>query len=332
MAILRRRLVEEADPPICGVPTKLVHAFPTACAELARLGFVRLSVVARGVDTRRFDPARRDAALRAQWGAAADDPVLLHVGRIAAEKNLGTLFAAYEEARRRAPRARLVLVGDGPMRAELKARCPDAVFAGRRIGDDLARHFASADIFLFPSLTETYGNVTLEAMASGLAVVAFGYAAATEVLEHGTSGVLAAYGDDASFVSQARRSPPTARGPRRSARMRECPRSDAPGVKSCATSRRCSSPPRRPPTPARLQVTEAGSRSSVETGSYSGAGKASSARAITSGSRAIGSGSRAIGSPAGRSASGHRLGPAHGSMRPSKCSTTPVRYRPSRRS
>ena len=179
------------------VPTEALRS------ELARLGFVRLSVVARGVDTRRFDPARRDAALRAQWGAGPDDPVLLHVGRIAAEKNLCTLVAAYEETRRRAPRARLVLVGEGPMRAELQARCPRAVFAGRRLGEDLARHFASADIFLFPSLTETYGNVTLEAMASGLAVVAFGYAAASEVLEHGASGVVVAYGDDASFVSQA---------------------------------------------------------------------------------------------------------------------------------
>ena len=179
------------------VPTEALRT------ELAHLGFVRLQVVARGVDTQRFDPARRDPALRAQWGAGPDDPALLHVGRIAAEKNLGTLAAAYEETRRRAPRAKLVLVGEGPMHAELKARCPDAVFAGRRTGEDLARHFASGDLFLFPSLTETYGNVTLEAMASGLAVVAFDYAAAAEMIDHGTSGVLVAYGDDASFVSHA---------------------------------------------------------------------------------------------------------------------------------
>ena len=114
-----------------------------------------------------------------------------------------SLLAAYEQARRHAPRAKLVLVGDGPMQAELKLRCPDAVFAGRRTGEDLARHFASGDILLFPSLTETYGNVTLEAMASGLAVVAFDYAAAAEVIEHDASGVLVRYGDEASFVSQA---------------------------------------------------------------------------------------------------------------------------------
>ena len=179
------------------VPTEALRV------ELARFGFLRLKVVARGVDTRRFDPARRDAALRAQWGAGPGDPVLLYVGRIAAEKNLGTMIAAYERARARAPGARLVLVGEGPMQAELKARCPHAVFAGRRSGEDLARHFASGDVFLFPSLTETYGNVTLEAMASGLAVVAFGYAAAGEVIEHGTSGILVAYGDDRAFVSQA---------------------------------------------------------------------------------------------------------------------------------
>jgi glycosyltransferase involved in cell wall biosynthesis len=179
------------------VPTEALRA------ELARLGFVRLTVVARGVDAQRFDPARRDAALRAQWGAGPNDPVLLHVGRIAAEKNPVMLLAAYAETRRYAPRAKLVLVGDGPMQAELKLRCPDAVFAGRRTGEDLARHFASGDILLFPSLTETYGNVTLEAMASGLAVVAFDYAAAAEMIEHDASGVLVRYGDDASFVSQA---------------------------------------------------------------------------------------------------------------------------------
>ncbi len=178
---------------------------PTEAArsELAALGFQRLRVIARGVDTRLFDPARRDEALRASWGAAPGDPVLLHIGRLAAEKNLPTLAAAYEEARRRTPRARLVLVGDGPARRQLQARFPDAVFAGPRTGEDLAAHFASGDVFLFPSLTETYGNVTLEAMASGLAVVAFDYAAAAELIRRGVSGLLAGYGDAESFVSQA---------------------------------------------------------------------------------------------------------------------------------
>jgi glycosyltransferase involved in cell wall biosynthesis len=155
------------------------------------------------VDTRLFDPARRSDRLRGTWGAGPLDPVLIHVGRLAAEKNLPVLAAAYEEARRQAPRARLVLVGDGPARRELQAQFPDAIFAGVRTGEDLAAHFASGDVFLFPSLTETYGNVTLEAMASGLAVVAYDYAAAAEVIRHGASGLLAPYGDSASFVAHA---------------------------------------------------------------------------------------------------------------------------------
>jgi glycosyltransferase involved in cell wall biosynthesis len=177
------------------VPTEALRC------ELAALGFGGLRVIARGIDTRRFDPARRSKALRASWGAGPEDPVLLHVGRLAAEKNLGVLAAAYEEARRRTPRAKLVLVGDGPQRRDFQARFPHAIFAGTRAGEDLAAHFASADLFVFPSLTETYGNVTIEAMASGLAVVAFDYAAAHELMRPGESGLLAACDDARSFVS-----------------------------------------------------------------------------------------------------------------------------------
>ena len=171
--------------------------------DLAAAGLRRLRVIARGVDTGLFDPARRDEALRASWGAGPRDPVLLHVGRIAAEKNLPGLAAAWEAARSRAPNARLVLVGDGPERRAFQARFPEAIFAGVRKGEDLAAHYASGDVFLFPSLTETYGNVTLEAMASGLAVVAFNYAAAADLIRHGASGLLAPYGDGEAFARLA---------------------------------------------------------------------------------------------------------------------------------
>jgi len=179
------------------VPTEAMRA------ELAALGFRRLRVVARGVDTVQFDPAKRSDALRAGWGAAPEDPVLLHVGRLAPEKNLGALLEAFEAARGRNARARLVLVGDGPERRAIQARCPDAILAGMRRGEDLAAHFASGDVFLFPSLTETYGNVTVEALASGLAVVAFDYAAAAARIRHGGNGLLAGYGDGAAFVTHA---------------------------------------------------------------------------------------------------------------------------------
>ena len=179
------------------VPTQALHD------DLQREGFHNLLTVARGVDVRRFDSAHRSEALRAQWGAAPDDLVVTCVGRLAPEKNLITLVAAFEAIRRQQPRARLVLVGDGPMRKELQARCPDAVFAGQRIGDDLAAHYASADVFLFPSVTETFGNVTTEAMASGLAVVAFDYAAAKRVIQDGVNGALVPFNDDAAFVATA---------------------------------------------------------------------------------------------------------------------------------
>ena len=181
------------------VPTQALHD------DLAKEGFRNLLTVARGVDIHRFDAAHRSEALRAQWGAAPDDLVVTCVSRLAPEKNLDTLVAAFEAIRRTQPRARLVLVGDGPMRKELQARCPDAVFAGQRIGHDLAVHYASADVFLFPSVTETFGNVTTEAMASGLAVVAFDYAAAQRLIADGVNGALVPFGDDAAFVATAAR-------------------------------------------------------------------------------------------------------------------------------
>jgi glycosyltransferase involved in cell wall biosynthesis len=98
-----------------------------------------------------------------------------------------------------------VLVGDGPLRSALQQRCPEALFAGQRSGIDLAAHYASADLFLCPSLTETFGNVTPEAMASGLPVLAFDHAAAGQLIEHGHNGWLAPQGDDAAFVQLAQR-------------------------------------------------------------------------------------------------------------------------------
>ncbi|MEY8878868.1 MAG: glycosyltransferase family 4 protein [Leptothrix sp. (in: b-proteobacteria)] len=172
--------------------------------DLDASGFKRLQVVTRGVDTQQFNPQRRDANLRAQWGVGPDDLVVTCVGRVAAEKNLGVLFDAFEAIARHDPRARLVIVGDGPMRAELQARCPQAIFAGQRRGDDLAAHYASADLFLFPSLTETFGNVTTEALASGLPVLAFDHAAAAQLIRSGVNGQVVPFGDSAAFVQAAR--------------------------------------------------------------------------------------------------------------------------------
>jgi glycosyltransferase involved in cell wall biosynthesis len=170
--------------------------------RLSAAGFERLQVVARGVDLGVFDPALRDDALRASWGASPGTPVLLCVGRLAKEKNLPLLIRAYAQARLQRADLKLVLVGDGPQRAELQALAPDAIFTGQLGREDLARHYASADIFGFPSQTETFGNVVLEAMASGLAVVAYDYAAASENIEHGRTGLLVPMDDETSFVRE----------------------------------------------------------------------------------------------------------------------------------
>jgi glycosyltransferase involved in cell wall biosynthesis len=171
--------------------------------NLEALAFERVTVVGRGVDTRLFNPARRSERLRAAWGCRDGNTVALYVGRIAPEKNLGLFVEAAVAMRVADPTARIVLVGDGPQAPLLRARHPDFVFTGMRVGEDLAEHYASADIFLFPSTTETFGNVTLEAMASGLAIVAYDYAAAQQHLRHSVSGLLAPQGDTAEFVRMA---------------------------------------------------------------------------------------------------------------------------------
>jgi glycosyltransferase involved in cell wall biosynthesis len=178
---------------------------PQVRDQLAAAGFQRLAVVGRGVDTAGFGPAHRSEALRSAWGAGPADLVALVVGRLAPEKNVPLAVRAYRAMAEARPGTRLVVVGDGPERARLRAALPEAVFTGMLRGSALAAHYASADVFLFPSLTETFGNVTLEAMASGLAVVAYDDAAAARHIRPFASGLLAPRGDAAEFVAHARR-------------------------------------------------------------------------------------------------------------------------------
>jgi glycosyltransferase involved in cell wall biosynthesis len=188
--------------------------------QLAGIGYQNLAVVARGVDTELFSPVRRSAALRAVWGAEDGAPVVISVGRLAPEKNLPQVLEAFAAVRRRHPKAKLVFVGDGPSRGELQRSHPEAIFAGMRTGLDLAQHYASADIFLFPSLTETFGNVTLEALASGLAVVAYDYAAAAALIRDGDNGRKVPCGDGSAFTTAAAQlADPAVREP-----MRRCAR------------------------------------------------------------------------------------------------------------
>ena len=137
-------------------------------AVLQAQGFRRLVVVGRGVDTERFDPARRNDALRRRWGAGAQRPraaLCRPAGR--REEPARCCCAPSTPCGRWTRRCAWCWSATGRCADALRARCPQAVFAGERRGDDLAAHYASADLFVFPSLTETYGNVTPEAWPAG---------------------------------------------------------------------------------------------------------------------------------------------------------------------
>ena len=147
---------------------------PTHRAELAARGFEHLVVWGRGVDTAAFRPAPRTNRTR---------PQLLYVGRVAVEKNLEAFLSLACDADK-------VVVGDGPARHTLQARYPDVVWAGFRFGADLAAYYADADVFVFPSLTDTFGLVMLEANACGTPVAAFPVTGPRDIVEEGTNGAL----------------------------------------------------------------------------------------------------------------------------------------------
>ena len=172
-------------------------------AQLDQLGFADVVHLPRAVDTVRFDPARRDPALRARWGLGPEGLAVAYVGRMAAEKNLDLAIRAFRAVQALRPGARFIWVGEGPELAAIREANPDFIYCGLQRGDELARHFASTDLFLFPSLSETFGNVTIEAMASGVATVAYRYGAAAEHLRHGLHGAAIARHDEAAFIDAA---------------------------------------------------------------------------------------------------------------------------------
>ena len=170
--------------------------------ELRRQGFHdRMSLWLRGVDASLFSPRRRSERTR-RWLAPRAERIVLYVGRLAPEKRIDILLSAFQEVRRAiGERAALVLVGDGPLGPELRRTSPQGVrFTGYLSGPALAEVYASADLFVFPSDTETFGNVVLEAMASGLPVVAADRGGVTESVHTGETGLLVPAGSSEGFA------------------------------------------------------------------------------------------------------------------------------------
>ncbi|NWG92092.1 MAG: glycosyltransferase family 1 protein [Parvularculaceae bacterium] len=159
--------------------------------ELRRDGIGRdIRLWERGVDHELFNPLRRDMAWRRNCGFADEDVVVAFVGRVVLEKGIDVFAAAVREASESDPNIRALVVGDGPVRERFEEMLPDAVFAGFLQGEDLARAYASADIFFNPSVTETFGNVTLEAMASGLPSICAAASGSRSLVQHGETGFL----------------------------------------------------------------------------------------------------------------------------------------------
>ena len=170
---------------------------------LSENGFANLKVVSRGVDTKLFNISKRDTSLRSSWGATDNTKVLISVGRMAPEKNLDQVLKTYEALKSTGQAFKLVMVGDGPLKEQFQKRYPEIIFPGMLSQSNLAAYYASSDLFIFPSQTETFGNVTLEALASGIPVLAFDCAAARDWVQTGVNGWLVAENNPEGFSAQA---------------------------------------------------------------------------------------------------------------------------------
>ena len=169
--------------------------------NLKAAGFKNLRKMERGVDAQLFNPCKRSTDLRLSWGANKETPVFTYVGRIASEKNIPFALKCFQEVKKKLPEAIMVVVGDGPLRKELEKKYPEVIFCGLQKGEALAQHYASSDVFIFPSVTETFGNVITEAMASGLIVAAYDYAAGKLLIEDGINGTVASFDNKEHYLA-----------------------------------------------------------------------------------------------------------------------------------
>jgi glycosyltransferase involved in cell wall biosynthesis len=172
-------------------------------AQLRAQGLgANLRLWTRGVDTQAFDPRFRSLAWRRGVGIADGEVVVSLVSRLVKEKGLDAFVRAIEELERRGLPHRSLVVGDGPERAALERRLPRTIFVGHLEGEALSRAYASADVFVFPSDTETFGNVTLEALASGLPAVCADATGSRSLIEQGVNGYLCPAGELGAWTAR----------------------------------------------------------------------------------------------------------------------------------
>ena len=143
---------------------------------------------ARGINLELFNPSKRDMEWRRSVGFSDDDIVVTFVSRLVWEKELNTYIESVKRIQKKNPRVRALVVGDGPAQKEVEEKLPQAHFTGFVTGEELARAYASSDVFLFPSHTETFGNVTLEAMASGLPCLVADAIGSKSLVDDGING------------------------------------------------------------------------------------------------------------------------------------------------
>ncbi len=159
----------------------------------------RIQILPRGLDTTLFHPSRREPAFWKAHGVPTGNTVLLYVGRVSKEKDIDVIVSAWSKMKR--PSTSLVFVGDGPYLKELRALVPDAIFTGYLGGLELARAFASSDVFLFPSTTDTYGNVIVESLASGVPCIVSDQGGPKDLIAHGRTGFITRALDAEDFAS-----------------------------------------------------------------------------------------------------------------------------------
>ena len=191
--ILMRRLYRRCE-------AILVPAESTAAVFRAQRMNREISIWARGIDREQFNPGRRDLAWRRGLGIADDEVVVAFLGRVVMEKGLDVFADAIRALVERKVKHRVIVIGEGPARPWFEQQLPDAIFLGQQEGSELARALASADVLFNPSITEAFGNVTLEAMACALPVIAAEATGTTNLVRDGVTGILVDYADVDGFA------------------------------------------------------------------------------------------------------------------------------------